>query len=220
MAANSRLMKMATTTMVATSSVLLVQMLLAPSATALVAEVRDATAFKLDVCKPPSKLTVSSADGSAVGAGEVSRRLIDCFRDVLTVFDALAVEANQDRAPFVAPLLNLYRAKVREVRGLVKQILFLEASRPQLETFETIVVASRLLDEMVALVPLLNAPASVVSVDEKQTKTETAIESFKKLIKDALDAAGVTEPKVLIDTLLDKTGVLDEIIKALKPKKK
>jgi hypothetical protein len=180
------------------------------------AETADAAPFALDGCQPATTFPTVSSEA---GTGDVSRRVIACFEDVLEVFDALAVEANQERATFVAPLLDLYRVKVDEITSLLEQILFQEVSRKELRTFETIVLASRLLDEMVAFEPLLNAPTSVVPTDEKQSKTETAIESFKRLIKEALDAAKVKIPKVLSDTLLDKEGVIDELVKALKPKK-
>jgi hypothetical protein len=171
---------------------------------------------------PPSTALENCQQASAVSrhsaraGGAVAKRFVDCFHSLLQAEDVLAVQVNQDRIEFVQPPLDLYRKKVSETISLVQQILN-GLTAKQLTSFEEIISESGLLDEAAAFGPFLNAPAGLVTDDEKQGALQTGIESFKKILKAVLTAVDVN--KGVITLLTDKEGALDELIAALKKTK-
>lgn len=177
------------------------------------AELRAHGSISLDACRGARAV----AENPDRVPGVLTRAYVSCFDDLLQSADALAQEANAERLETVTPLLNLYRQLRTETVSLL-HIAPNFVSRRDLRQFEeATVVESRILNEVVAFETFLNAPPSLVSVQEKQDKTKVVIDSIKALFNKLLGKLGEAEA-FLSDVILGKKAALNELLQALKGK--
>jgi hypothetical protein len=174
-------------------------------------------AFELPNCHE----TRPKIAGRKLAHGDVTRRFLNCFEEVLTTLDTLSTAANQDRAELVQPLLDLYRQLVPETMELLEQA-FLQLSPQDLADVERRVLNSNLFEEAIALETFLNAPPELISTDEKQDKATIVEDSIKALIESILDAlkaklnpVPLPRPVPVPGMVKSIFGVLNEILKLL-----
>lgn len=172
-------------------------------------------AFTFTTCREAQN--VAAAPNPPTGA--VTRGFIRCFDELLGAMDTLAQEANRGRDAVFAPSLELYRA----IKGDTMVLLYSmpDPTTPeeiqQVQDLDKLIAGSRILDEVVAFEPIMNAPTYLVPVTEKQDKGEKITNSVKDIIKKVNEWWAPQWFKDLVKALLD---AIDEVLGVLRGKGK
>lgn len=154
---------------------------------------------------------------SKTQTGMLMSEFILAFGELLESLQTLATEANRDRLKYFLPLLAVYRdARLEAVRA-AKQVQRAAPDPTEVVRFETLLRKSFILQELVALETLLNAPESFVEQDEKQDKGENTAESVKELLKKPAEWWAPDWLEEFFKVLLD---VIDELLAAIRGKGK
>lgn len=149
--------------------------------------------------------------------GDLTRSLVQCFDDVLQAIDVLAQEANAERMEFVAPLLDVYRELRIETVTVMGQLPDVARRRDVRQFEEATIIGSRILEEAIVSETLLNAPSTLVPVQEKQDKEKVIADSIKEFVR-KLIAKLPAPAETFADIVLGKEGVVNELISLFRGK--
>ena len=177
------------------------------------AELEAQSYISLERCKEAQAV----AENPNRAVGELTRELVRCFDDVLQAIDVLAQEANADRMEFVAPLLEVYRELRVETVTVMQQLPELARRRDVRQFEEATIIGSRILQEAIASETLLNAPPTLVPVQEKQDKEKVIADSIKEFVR-KLIAKLPAPAETFADIVLGKEGVVNELISLFRGK--
>jgi len=149
--------------------------------------------------------------------GSLMDEFIAAFDELLAALESLATDANRGRLEHFRPLLATYRQARHEAVRRSQEIRQAAPSVAELARFEGVIQRSFILQELVALETLLNAPNELVPQDEKQDKGEDSTESVKNLLKKPVEWWMPDWFKDFFDALLD---TIDELLALLRGGKK